>query len=83
MLPLTTEDIVDLNQLYFDHQILLMKAHKARSPGGRRGFEAAASCVAGRIGGLQGTLGAAAAPAWRALAALDGCRASALAAPAL
>jgi hypothetical protein len=74
---------VDLNQLYFDHQILLMKAHKAPSPGGRRGFEAAASCVAGRIGSVQGTLGAAAAPAWRALAALDQCRAFAPTAQAL
>jgi len=74
---------VDLNQLYFDHQILLMKAYRAPSPSGRHGFEAAASCVAGRIGSLQGALGAAAAPAWRALAAIDRCRASAPAAQAL
>ena len=60
---------MDLNQLYFDHQILMMKAQGARSCDGRRGHEAAASGIAGRIGRLQRSLGAPAAFDWQAQAA--------------
>jgi hypothetical protein len=63
---------VDLNQLYFDHQILLMQAQRAPSSTARRGFEATASVVACRIGQVQHVLGASAAPLWQALAA-PGC----------
>jgi hypothetical protein len=57
---------VDLNRLYFDHQILLMRAQGAGSPDGRRGHEAAASGLAAHISCIQRTLGAPAALAWHA-----------------
>jgi len=57
---------VDLNQLYFDHQILLIQADGAASTAARRGHEAAAAQVAERIGQRQVRLGAAAACAWMA-----------------
>lgn len=57
---------MDLNQAYFDHQVLLMKARAARSLDERRGHEAAASCIASDIGRVQRALGAPAAPAWQA-----------------
>lgn len=59
---------MDLNQLYFDHQLLLMNANGARSAGGRRGHETAANGVAARIGCFQRALEAPAATAWLALA---------------
>lgn len=59
---------VDFNQLYLDHQALLMKAERACTLGGRRALEVAASHVAGRIGCMQRALGASGAPAWDALA---------------
>jgi hypothetical protein len=62
---------VDLNQLYFDHQLLLMKASQATSVGARHEHEIDASHVAGRIGRMQRAIGAAAAPIWEALAAVD------------
>ncbi len=55
---------MDLNQLYFDHQISLMKAHGASTSQGRRSHEDEADRLANRIGQLQGRLGAAAACAW-------------------
>lgn len=58
---------MDLNQLYFDHQVLTMKA--AASSDARCGHRAGASRLAGRIGGIQRALGAGAAPAWEGLAA--------------
>ena len=67
---------MDLNQLYFDHQILLMKAQRAPSSNARASFEATASAVACRIGRAQHVLGAAAAPMWHALAT-PGCTATA------
>jgi len=48
---------MDLNELYSDHQVALMRA------------DGTSSLIAGRIGGLQRALGAGAAPAWEALAA--------------
>jgi hypothetical protein len=59
---------VDLNQLYSEHQALLMKAARAPNDAGRRGLEVAASHVAGRIGCMQRAMGAAAARAWDGLA---------------
>lgn len=70
---------MDLNQLYFDHQVLLMKAGNAASPGDRCDLRMGASHLAGRIGDIQRALGAGAAPAWEGLAAT---RASLPAAPA-
>jgi hypothetical protein len=61
---------VDLNQLYSDHQRLLIKAGRARTPALRHGHEVAASHVAGRIGCMQRALGASGANAWDALAIL-------------
>lgn len=63
---------MDLNQLYFDHQLLLIRAERATSPSSRINHEIGASHVAGRIGCMQRALGAAAAPIWEALAAVDG-----------
>jgi hypothetical protein len=60
---------VDLNQLYFDHQLLLMKARRTLSAEARRAHEAGASLLAGRIGRMQRALGAEGAPAWEAMAA--------------
>jgi hypothetical protein len=57
-----------LNQLYFDHQLLLMKARQTLSTDLRRAHELGASLVAGRIGCIQRALGAACAPAWEAIA---------------
>lgn len=60
---------MDFNQLYSDHQHLLMRAQRASSPALRDAHELAASHLAGRIGCLQRAVGAAAAPAWETLAA--------------
>ena len=59
---------MDLNQLYSDHQLLLMKARRTLSAEARRAHEAGASLIAGRIGGMQRALGAAGAAAWEAMA---------------
>ena len=59
---------MDLNQLYFDHQILLLKAQHAFSRARRRGLRIEASGLAGHIGRTQRLLGAGAAPQWQALA---------------
>ena len=62
---------MDLNKLYFDHQISLMQA--ARSPTGerRRDHQHSASRIADRIGSLQRDLGATAARGWELAAAPD------------
>ena len=57
---------MDLNQLYFDHQITLIRADGAATSAARRGHEAEAALIAGRIGQRQVRLGAAAACAWMA-----------------
>ena len=59
---------MDFNQLYFAHQLLLMKAGRARNGVRRDALEVAASHVAGRIGCMQGALGASAGPLWAGLA---------------
>jgi hypothetical protein len=64
---------VDLNQLYFDHQMLLMKAQAA--PAGQRRCQHAvsASHVAERIGHAQRELGAGGATGWEAAAQAGRC----------
>lgn len=57
---------MDLNQLYFDHQIQLIRADGAVSDEARAGHELAAARIAGCIGQRQARLGAAAACAWMA-----------------
>ncbi len=59
---------MDLNQLYADHQLLLMRARQALSSEARRGHEIGASLVAGRIGCIQRALGAAGAAVWETMA---------------
>lgn len=59
---------MDLNQLYFDHQILMMKADGAPHHASRDLHEMRASQIAGRIGCMQRALGASAAPVWEGLA---------------
>ncbi len=71
-LPLTNEDgPVDLNQLYFDHQIAVMRARTALSRDVRSDRRFDASLIAGRIGCMQRALGAGAARGWETLAAPD------------
>ena len=60
---------MDLNQLYSEHQFLLMKAGRAGSVVRRRAHEVAASHIAGRIGCMQRALGASGARGWDVLAA--------------
>ncbi len=60
---------MDLNRLYFDHQLLLMKARDAHSSARRLEFQIEASDVAERISRSQTCLRATAAPQWRLLAA--------------
>lgn len=62
---------MDLNQLYFDHQIAVIRADGASSRKFRRESRFDASLIAGRIGCMQRALRAGAAPAWEALAARD------------
>ena len=62
---------MDLNKLYFDHQIALMRAGSACSDKLRRDRQFEASLIAGRIGCMQRSLGAGAAPSWETLAAPD------------
>jgi hypothetical protein len=62
---------VDFNRLYFDHQLLLMRARDAHSSARRLEFKIEASDVAGRISRSQRRLGAAAAPQWQQLAAVQ------------
>ena len=52
---------MDLNRLYFDYQLLLIKANEAATPDLRHGHESEAARIAGCIGHKQTKLGAAAA----------------------
>jgi len=63
---------MDLNQLYFDHQIAVMRTRTALSCERRGDRQFDASLIAGRIGCMQRALGAPAAPGWEALAAAPG-----------
>lgn len=55
---------MDLNQLYFDHQISLIRADAADTPRLAHGHQREAASIAGRIGGRQDALGAGAAGGW-------------------
>ena len=55
---------MDLNRLYFDHQLSLMRASRSATCDGRRRHVSRALRIAGRIGSAQRTLGAAAAMDW-------------------
>jgi len=59
---------VDLNRLYFDYQLSLIKADEAATADLRQGHEVEAARIAERIGQKQTRLGAAAACAWIARA---------------
>ena len=59
---------MDLNRLYFNYQLSLIKAQEAATSEARRGHESEAARIAGRIGHRQAKLGAAAACAWMARA---------------
>ena len=63
---------MDLNQLYFDHQLAVMRTGTASSCELRRDRQFDASLIAGRIGSMQGALGARAAPGWETLATAPG-----------
>ena len=67
---------MDLNQLYFDHQLLLMRAARAPTDALRRNHEMAAVKVAGHVRTMQRTLGASAAGTWDAPAAVTECSAA-------
>ena len=60
---------MDLNKLYYDHQVLLMKVCQAPTWHRRSQHIARASHLAGCIGRVQRGLGAAAAGAWEAASA--------------
>ena len=62
---------MDLNQLYFDHQLLLIQAQRATSPERRHLHRQGAALIAGRIGCMQGAMGARAARGWADAAAFD------------
>ena len=55
---------MDFNQLYFDHQISLIRADEAQTPCLEDGHRREAAAIAGRIGERQNKLGAGAACAW-------------------
>lgn len=59
---------MDLNQLYFDHQLLQMQADRTRRPDRRILHLRGAALIAGRIGCMQRASGAGAADGWSALA---------------
>lgn len=59
---------MDLNRLYFDHQVSLMHAARPATCAMRRDHVLRASRIAGRIGSVQRALGAKAASAWESLA---------------
>ena len=60
--------LVDLNRLYFDYQLSLIKAQEAATVAVRQGHETEAARIAGCIGHRQAKLGAAAPCAWMARA---------------
>lgn len=60
---------MDLNKLYFDHQLLLMKARRPATQQVRSEHLTAARAIAGRIAGFQHGLGATSARGWGLLSA--------------
>jgi hypothetical protein len=65
---------VDLNQLYFDHQLSAMGATRLPTAVLRREANHVASAIAGQIEFIQRGTGALAAPGWKRLAHADGGR---------
>ena len=59
---------MDLNRLYFDHQLSMIRAARSPTCDSRWVTLSNALQIAGRIGYAQRALGAAAAPAWESLA---------------
>ena len=62
---------MDLNQLYFDHQLSAMRAARLPTALLRREAKHAASAIAGQIEHIQRAMGALAAPGWKRLAHAD------------
>ena len=62
---------MDLNQLYSDHQVLLVRAAHSATSALRRQHAFGATLIAGRIGCMQRAMGAAAATQWDTLALSD------------
>lgn len=60
---------MNLNQLYFDHQLSLIRADAADGAGPEGGHRREAARIAGRIGERQSALGAPAADDWMRQAA--------------
>lgn len=58
---------MDLNQLYFDHQVLLIRADNASTRRTQHESLLDAGLIAARIGCRQHALGASAARSWDAL----------------
>jgi hypothetical protein len=63
------ETVVDLNRLYFDHQLHLIEAERASSAELRQRHRNGAALIAGRIGCMQRAIGADASRAWSRAAA--------------
>ncbi len=59
---------MDLNQLYFDHQLALIEAAQSPSCELKRRLTVSATQIAGQIGGIQRGLSASAATGWDLLA---------------
>lgn len=72
---------MDLNHLYSQHQIALMRACAATSVAVRTGYLASASRIAGSIRRFQSSKGASAASSWQEhrLPGNGGCRTAGLA----
>lgn len=62
---------MDLNQLYFDHQILLMRAARVPVSASSAAHLCDAAGLAARIGAMQRATGADAEAGWNRLAATD------------
>ena len=62
---------MDLNQLYSDHQVLLVRADQSPTLALSQHYTFGATLIAGRIGCMQRALGAKAATHWETLALPD------------
>lgn len=68
---------MDFNRLYFDHQLLLMRASRPGTDLARRTHEASARTLAADIAAFQRRLGAGSALAWAALSSPHECECAA------
>lgn len=62
---------MDFNQLYYDHQVSLLKSGRLRLGDAHSDELRQGALLAGRIGCMQRALGASAADGWEALARAD------------